>query len=108
MFAKLNTTTATAQDQLIWKILFDRQTALLHRRAAPAFTQGLARLGMRREVIPDIGELSATVFEQTGWKLAPVGRPFEPAAFFEPAGRAPVPDCDPHPAHARVRFQSSA
>ncbi len=73
----------TGQDPLIWKMLFDRQTALLHRRAAPAFSQGLARLGFRREVIPDIGELSATVFDQTGWQLAPVGRPFEPAAFFE-------------------------
>ncbi|WP_035568054.1 hypothetical protein [Hymenobacter sp. IS2118] len=73
----------SGQDQLIWKILFDRQTALLHRRAAPAFSQGLARLGLRREAIPDLGELSTTVFEETGWRLAPVGRPFEPAAFFE-------------------------
>lgn len=71
------------QDQLVWKMLFDRQTALLHRRAAPAFSQGLARLGMRREAIPDIGELSATVREHTGWQLAPVGQPFAPAAFFE-------------------------
>ena len=49
------------QDQLVWKMLFDRQTALLHRRAAPAFSEGLARLGLRREAIPDIGELSRTV-----------------------------------------------
>ena len=71
------------QDQLVWKMLFDRQTALLHRRAAPAFSEGLARLGLRREAIPDIGKLSATVREQAGWELAPVGRPFAPAAFFE-------------------------
>ena len=63
-------------------MLFDRQTALLHRRASPVFSQGLARLGLRREAIPDIGALSATVREHTGWQLAPVGRPFEPAAFF--------------------------
>ncbi|OGX88235.1 hypothetical protein BEN47_09095 [Hymenobacter lapidarius] len=83
MFTKLPSATTAGQDQLIWKVLFDRQTALLHRRAAPAFSEGLARLGMRREAIPDIGELSATVFENTGWALAPVGRPFEPGAFFE-------------------------
>ena len=71
------------QDQLVWKMLFDRQTALLHRRAAPAFSQGLARLGLRREAIPDIGELSGIVREHSGWQLAPVGRPFAPAAFFE-------------------------
>ena len=75
-------TTVLNQDQLVWKMLFDRQTALLHRRASPAFTEGLARLGLRREAIPDIGALSATVREHTGWQLAPVGRPAEPAAFF--------------------------
>jgi phenylalanine-4-hydroxylase len=83
MFTKLNPANAIGQDQLVWKVLFDRQTALLHRRAAPAFAQGLAKLGLRRDAIPDIDELSATVFEHTGWRLAPVGRPFEPAAFFE-------------------------
>ncbi|WP_310395809.1 phenylalanine-4-hydroxylase [Hymenobacter sp.] len=83
MFTTPYPANAPGQDQLVWKILFDRQTALLHKRAAPAFCQGLARLGLRREAIPDIGELSATVREHTGWQLAPVGRPFEPAAFFE-------------------------
>ncbi|GAC1368026.1 MAG: hypothetical protein NVS3B25_15180 [Hymenobacter sp.] len=82
MFTTARPTNTASQDQLVWKILFDRQTALLHRRAAPVFCQGLARLGMRREVIPDIGELSATVFEHTGWRLSPVGREFEPDAFF--------------------------
>jgi phenylalanine-4-hydroxylase len=73
---------AANQDQRTWKVLFDRQTALLHRRAAPAFNQGLARLGYRREAIPYIAELSVVVREETGWQLVPVGRPFEPAAFF--------------------------
>ncbi|MBD2766711.1 phenylalanine-4-hydroxylase [Hymenobacter sp. BT664] len=82
MFTKLDPANATGQDHLIWKILFDRQTALLHRRAAPAFSQALARLGFRREAIPDIDELSANVSKYSGWQLAPVGRPFEPAAFF--------------------------
>ncbi|HEX8506299.1 MAG TPA: phenylalanine-4-hydroxylase [Hymenobacter sp.] len=83
MFTKPYPANAVGQDQLVWKILFDRQTALLHKRAAPAFNQGLAKLGLRREQIPDIPELSATVREHTGWQLAPVGRPFEPSAFFE-------------------------
>lgn len=82
MFNNATSPIAPNQDQLVWKMLFDRQTALLHRRASPVFSQGLARLGLRREAIPDIGALSATVREHTGWQLAPVGRPFEPAAFF--------------------------
>ena len=83
MFNNAKSLNSANQDQLVWKMLFDRQTALLHRRAAPAFNQGLNQLGLRREVIPDIGELSATVRERTGWQLAPVGCPFEPSAFFE-------------------------
>ena len=82
MFTNHPAAATASQDQLVWKVLFDRQTALLHKRAAPAFSQGLARLGLRRETIPDIAALSATVQEHTGWQLAPVGRPFEPAAFF--------------------------
>jgi len=81
MFTKPCAATPT-QDQRTWKVLFDRQMALLHRRAAPVFSQGLARLGYRRDAIPDIAELSAIVHAETGWQLAPVGRPFAPAAFF--------------------------
>ena len=73
----------SAQDLLVWKVLFDRQTALLHRRAAPAFCQGLARLGLRREAIPDIRELSRVVQQHTGWRLAVVRRPPAPADFFD-------------------------
>ena len=82
MFTKPTSVNTASQDQLIWKMLFDRQTALLHRRAAPVFSQGLARLGLRREFIPDIRKLGAMVEAETGWQLAPVGRPFDPAAFF--------------------------
>ena len=82
MFKHLSTAAPdNRQDQLVWKMLFDRQTALLHRRAAPVFSAGLARLGLRRETIPDIGELGRTVYEQSGWQLAPVGRPFDPPAW---------------------------
>ena len=83
MFNNTTLSNSANQDQLVWKMLFDRQMALLHRRAVPAFSQGLTQLGLRREAIPDIGELSATVRERTGWQLAPVGCPFEPSAFFE-------------------------
>ena len=83
MFTTPAAANANNQDQLVWKMLFDRQTALLHRRAVPAFSAGLSRLGLRREAIPDIAELSATVREHTGWQLAAVGCPFEPGAFFE-------------------------
>ncbi len=71
-----------AQDQLVWKILFDRQTALLHRRAAPAFRRGLQQLEMQRDAIPDLSALSATVQAACNWQLVPYGQPVDPATLF--------------------------
>ncbi len=65
-------TTYSADECLVWKILFDRQTALLHRRAAPAFTDGLRALGLGREAPPDLLQLSKRLRELTGWELVPV------------------------------------
>jgi phenylalanine-4-hydroxylase len=76
------TTSYSAQDQLVWKILFDRQTALLHRRAAPVFSEGLARLGLRRDTIPDIHELSVEVQALSGWQLVPFGQQVDLPTFF--------------------------
>ncbi len=69
------------QDQLVWKVLFDRQTALLHRRAVPAFGAAVARLGLCRGGIPDLAALSAEVFRLSGWQLVPVGQALGPSAF---------------------------
>ena len=69
------------QDQLVWKVLFDRQTALLHRRAVPAFGAAVAQLGLCRGSIPDLAALSAEVFRLSGWRLVPVGQPLGPEAF---------------------------
>ena len=83
MVLQPRTAAYSAQDQLVWKILFDRQHALLHRRAAPAFSQGLERLGLGRNTIPDLTELSAEVQELSGWRLLPYGQPVGQALFFE-------------------------
>ncbi len=83
MFLQPRTATYSAQDQLVWKILFDRQRALLHRRAAPAFSQGLEQLGLGRNTIPDLAELSAEVQQLSGWQLLPYGQPVSQALFLE-------------------------
>ncbi|RYU82457.1 phenylalanine 4-monooxygenase [Hymenobacter persicinus] len=72
----------TAQDQLVWKVLFDRQTALLHKRAASAFAQGLAKVGFHRNAIPDFAEVSQRLHQATGWQLEPVLGTLNDADFF--------------------------
>jgi phenylalanine-4-hydroxylase len=61
----------TAEDHLVWKVLFDRQTALLHRRAAAPFAAGVARLGLSRDAAPDLDELGQRLRRLTGWELVP-------------------------------------
>ena len=82
MFLQPRTATYSAPDQLVWKILFDRQRALLHRRAAPAFSRGLEQLCLGRNTIPDLAELSAEVQQLSGWRLVPYGQPVPQALFF--------------------------
>jgi phenylalanine-4-hydroxylase len=72
----------TAQDQLVWKVLFDRQTALLHKRAASAFVEGLARIGFQRQTIPNFSEVSQKLRRATGWELVAVPGRVENATFF--------------------------
>jgi phenylalanine-4-hydroxylase len=62
----------TAEDHLVWKVLFDRQTALLHRRAAAPFAVGLSRLGLTRDAAPDLHELNERLQQLTGWSIVPV------------------------------------
>ncbi|MBC6989112.1 MULTISPECIES: phenylalanine 4-monooxygenase [Hymenobacter] len=72
----------TAQDQLVWKVLFDRQTALLYKRAAAAFGKGLSRVGFHRGAIPNFDEVSERLYKATGWSLAPVPGLLDAPTFF--------------------------
>lgn len=72
----------TAQDQLVWKVLFDRQTALLHKRACSAFAQGLKRIGFHRNAIPKFEEVNERLQAYTGWELVAVPGMVDDATFF--------------------------
>ncbi|UYZ60658.1 phenylalanine 4-monooxygenase [Hymenobacter latericus] len=61
----------TAEDHLVWKVLFDRQTALLHRRAAAPFVAGLNRLGLTRDAAPSLEDLGQRLRQHTGWDVVP-------------------------------------
>jgi phenylalanine-4-hydroxylase len=82
---------ATPASGMVWKMLFDRQHALLHRRACPAFMAGVAALGLRREEVPQVGRLSQLVYQRTGWTLRPVGGPLPEAAYYAALARRELP-----------------
>ena len=72
----------TPQDQLVWKVLFDRQTALLHKRAAAAFGVGLAHVGFQRNSIPRFEAVNEQLHRLTNWELVAVPSAVDDATFF--------------------------
>jgi len=82
---------ATPASAGVWKMLFDRQQALLHRRAHPAFAAGVAALGLRRDEVPTIGRLSQLVYQRTGWTLRPAGGPLPEAEYYAALAQRELP-----------------
>ena len=62
----------TAQDHATWKTLFERQTKMLVGRACDAFVDGMQRLPMVPDEIPDFRRLNEILHQQTGWEVVAV------------------------------------
>ncbi|RZK54891.1 MAG: hypothetical protein EOO59_11030, partial [Hymenobacter sp.] len=82
---------ATPASAGIWKMLFDRQQALLHRRAHPAFAAGIAALGLRRDEVPGFEHLSQVAQARTGWTLRPAGGPLPETEYYAALARRELP-----------------
>lgn len=84
----------TQAEHRTWRTLFERQSALLPERACDAFVQGMQKLPIAADRIPDFEELSETLMRQTGWQLVAVPGLVPDEVFFDhlahrrfPAGR---------------------
>jgi phenylalanine-4-hydroxylase len=62
----------TAADHALWRALFERQARLLEGRACAEYLEGLRRLGVAADGIPDFGRLNAVLSRATGWNLVAV------------------------------------
>lgn len=71
------------QEHLVWKTLFERQMALLPGRAADDYLQGLQRLDLVSQSIPQLPEVSRRLNDLTGWQVAPVEALISAREFFE-------------------------
>ena len=83
--------TYTAEECLTWRILFDRQTALLYRRAPAAFFEGLRALGLNRDAPPDLAVLSGRLRALTGWTLRPAQGRVSDEAYLAGLARRELP-----------------
>ncbi|MES2556662.1 MAG: phenylalanine-4-hydroxylase [Bacteroidota bacterium] len=61
----------TAQDQLVWKTLFERQFTNLQGKVSDAYLTALQEMSsvMHAHKIPDFGEIDEWFAKRTGWKM---------------------------------------
>lgn len=73
----------TAEEHGVWKTLFERQTKLLPGRACDAFVDGMRKLPIGADEIPDFRRLSDVLMKQTGWQVVAVPGLVPDEVFFE-------------------------
>lgn len=73
----------SAAEHAIWRRLFERQLKILPGRACPEFLDGLTRLELGTDKIPDFEDLSERLFARTGWRVVAVPSLVPDDVFFE-------------------------
>ncbi|APW40044.1 phenylalanine 4-monooxygenase [Rhodoferax koreense] len=73
----------TPQEHAVWKTLFERQSRLLPGRACDAFIEGMGKLPIGAEQIPDFRALSEVLMQRTGWSVVAVPGLVPDEVFFE-------------------------
>ncbi|MFC0709172.1 phenylalanine 4-monooxygenase [Azorhizophilus paspali] len=70
-------------EHAVWRTLIERQSALIEGRACVQYLDGIRRLGLPRERIPQLDEINRVLESATGWQVArvPALIPFQ--TFFE-------------------------
>jgi phenylalanine-4-hydroxylase len=84
----------TAEEHAVWRRLYERQARLLPGRACDEFLDGMRRLPIGADAIPDFRRLSDVLMKATGWQVVAVPGLVPDEVFFEhlanrrfPAGR---------------------
>jgi phenylalanine-4-hydroxylase len=62
----------TAEENAVWRDLFDQQMARLEDHACAAYLAGQRKLGMSRDAVPQVAEIDARLAALTGAGAAPV------------------------------------
>ncbi|OGX82319.1 phenylalanine 4-monooxygenase [Hymenobacter glacialis] len=73
----------TADDQWVWRTLFERQMQVLPAVASGRFLEGLPRVDFQAGKIPDFAEVNPLLDQATGWSLVAVPGIVDDRTFFE-------------------------
>jgi phenylalanine-4-hydroxylase len=72
----------SAEDQAVWRLLVERQSALAKTHACDEFVQGLETLGIG-DSIPDFAMVNAKLEKLTGWRVVGVPGLIPDAVFYD-------------------------
>lgn len=59
----------TPEDNSVWKILYDRQIAILNSVASKDYLKGIDDIGFKADKIPDFREVNSILGKSTGWEI---------------------------------------
>lgn len=62
----------SAEEDAVWRDLFARQVPAVRRHAASAFLDGLDRLALPADRVPQCRDVSERLMAMTGWQVTPV------------------------------------
>jgi phenylalanine-4-hydroxylase len=72
----------SGEDQAVWRLLVERQSALAEKHACAEFLDGLRTLGIG-DTIPDFDAINAKLEPLTGWRIVGVPGLIPDAAFYD-------------------------
>ena len=73
----------SAKEHEVWQTLYHRQANILPGRAATAYLEGLDKLALSSDKIPQLPEVNQRLMQTTGFEVAPVEALISARAFFE-------------------------
>lgn len=75
--------TYSAEENRIWRLLFERQLQLLPGRACDEYLDGLEALALTADSIPQLPEVNQRLHALTQWRIEPVAALISARKFFE-------------------------
>ena len=72
VFVAQNYEAYDADDHDVWRILYQRRMATLAETGSAVFLEGMRRIGLRADGVPNLNDINARLAERTGWSAVGV------------------------------------
>lgn len=81
----------SAEDHAVWGILYGRRMETLRDTGSRVFLDGIDRIGLSADRVPDLADVNERLGQRTGWAAVPVGGFIPAAEFFRCLSRRRFP-----------------